>query len=56
VALKPAGNAQLAQFAGACAGCPLAEKCTTSAGGPTVYIGPYEQQIASARARQRDPT
>jgi len=55
VALKPAGDGQLAQFAGACAGCRLAERCTTAAGGRTVYVGRYEQQLASARARQRDP-
>ena len=55
VALKPAGDGQLAQFAGACAGCPLGERCTTAAGGRTVYVGPYEQQLARARARQRDP-
>jgi Transposase DDE domain/Transposase domain (DUF772) len=55
VTLKPASDGQLAQFAAACAGCPLAEKCTTAAGGRTVYVGPYEQQLARARARQRDP-
>jgi len=55
VALKPAGDGHLAQFAGACAGCPLTERCTTATGGRTIYVGPYEQQLARARARQRDP-
>jgi hypothetical protein len=55
VTLKSAGDGQLAQFATACAGCPLAPKCTTAAGGRTVYVGPYEQQLTRARARQSDP-
>jgi Transposase DDE domain/Transposase domain (DUF772) len=55
VALKPAGSGQLAKFATACAGCPLAAKCTTSTGGRSVYVGPYEQQLARARERQSDP-
>jgi hypothetical protein len=55
VALTPASDGQLAKFAGACAGCPLAAKCTTAAGGRTIYVGPYEQQLARARARQKDP-
>ena len=55
VTLKATGDGQLAQFGQACAGCPLAERCTTATGGRTVYIGPYEQQLAAARARQRDP-
>jgi hypothetical protein len=55
VALKTAGDGQLAQFAQTCAGCPLAERCTTAKEGRTIYVGPYEQQLARARARQRDP-
>jgi len=55
VALKPAGDGQLARFANACARCPLAERCTASKQGRTVQIGPYEQQLAQARERQRDP-
>lgn len=35
--------------------CPLAAQCTTAKGGRTIYAGPYEQQLAAARARQRDP-
>jgi Transposase DDE domain/Transposase domain (DUF772) len=53
--LRPARDGQLAQFAAACAGCRLAERCTTSKSGRTVYVGPYEQQLAAARARQKDP-
>jgi len=55
VALKAAGDGQLAYFAAACAGCPLADRCTTAKQGRTIYVGPYEQQLARARARQSDP-
>jgi hypothetical protein len=55
VALKPAGDGQLAQFGAACAGCRLAAKCTTAASGRTVSVGPYEQQLVRARQRQSDP-
>lgn len=54
--LRTAGEGRIAYFGQACAGCPLAEKCTTARGGRTVFVGPYEQQLAHARARQRDPT
>ena len=53
--LKPAADGQLAQFAQACTGCPLATKCTTSANGRTIHVGPYEQQLTRARERQSDP-
>ena len=56
VALKPAGNGQLAHFGAACTDCPLAAKCTTSADGRTIHVGPYEEQLTRARERQRDPT
>jgi len=55
VALRPFGDGQIAKFAEACSGCPLAERCTTAKEGRTVYVGPYEQQLATARARQSDP-
>jgi Transposase DDE domain len=42
-------------FGPACTGCPLREQCTRSANGRTIYVGPYEQQLARARTRQRDP-
>ena len=43
-----------AYFASACPGCPLRAQCTTAAGGRSVSVGPYEQTLAEARARQRD--
>jgi len=44
-----------ASFSSACAGCPLRQRCTNAAGGRSVSVGPHEQQLAAARARQRDP-
>jgi hypothetical protein len=44
-----------AYFAQACATCPLRAQCTTAAGGRTISIGPYEQTLTDARARQADP-
>jgi Transposase DDE domain len=55
VTLRKAGEGQAAYFAQHCVGCPLAQHCTTSADGRTVYVGPYEQQLAAARQRQSDP-
>ena len=55
VTLRPAGEGQVAYFGKACAGCSLAERCTTSKDGRTIQIGPYEQQLARARQRQADP-
>jgi len=55
VALAPAGEGQIARFGQACAGCPLAAKCTTSKNGRTIQIGPHEAQLARARHRQQDP-
>ncbi len=43
-------------FGTACAGCPLAAQCTSSRAGRTIKIGPHEEQLARARARQKDPT
>lgn len=53
--LRPFGDGQIAKFAAACAGCPLAERCTSAKEGRTIYVGPYEQQLARARQRQSDP-
>ena len=53
--LRSSGEGQIAHFAQACAGCPLAAQCTTAQGGRTVHVGPYEQQLATARKRQSDP-
>lgn len=44
-----------AYFASACPGCPLRAQCTTAPGGRTVSVGPYEQTLTDARARQTDP-
>ena len=44
-----------AYFASACPGCPLRTQCTTAAGGRTVSVGPHEQTLTDARARQADP-
>ena len=52
---RGADQAGVASFGTACTGCPLREQCTTSAGGRTIRVGPYEQQLAAARTRQRDP-
>jgi hypothetical protein len=53
--LRPFGVGRIAKFAAACAGCPLAERCTNAKEGRTIYVGPYEQQLARARQRQSDP-
>jgi len=55
VALTGAGRRRVAKFAHRCAGCPLADQCTTSKRGRTIHIGPYEQQLTRARERQQDP-
>ena len=44
-----------AVFGAACAACPLAAQCTSSASGRTIRIGPYEAQLIRARATQTDP-
>jgi hypothetical protein len=53
--LRSATPGAIAYFGTACACCPLATRCTTAKGGRTIYVGPYEEQLARARARQRDP-
>lgn len=44
-----------ASFGKTCAGCPLADQCTTSINGRTINIGPHEDVLTRARARQADP-
>jgi hypothetical protein len=44
-----------AYFGAVCTQCPLRAQCTTAAGGRTISIGPHEQALADARARQADP-
>jgi hypothetical protein len=56
VPIQPAkAGGGTAAFAGACASCPLAAQCTTSAAGRTLNIGPYEGELTRARATQKDP-
>jgi Transposase DDE domain/Transposase domain (DUF772) len=55
VPLRRATPGAMAYFGPACGSCPLAARCTTAKGGRTIYVGPYEEQLAAARARQRDP-
>jgi hypothetical protein len=54
-ALRQIKDGQVAHFARACQGCPLAGQCTTSADGRSIHVGLYEQQLTRARARQTDP-
>ena len=51
---SPTG-AGTARFGPACAGCPLRQQCTTAAAGRSVSVGPFEEQLAAAQARQQDP-
>ena len=44
-----------ARFRSACAGCPLAARCTTSRGGRRIAVGPHEALLAAGRAAGRDP-
>jgi Transposase DDE domain/Transposase domain (DUF772) len=44
-----------AWFGAACSVCPLRDACTSSAKGRVVTIHPHEAQLATTRARQRDP-
>ena len=53
--LRPFGDGRIASFGAVCARCPLATRCTKAKEGRSIYAGPYEQQLARARARQRDP-
>ncbi|MGI8681006.1 MAG: IS1182 family transposase [Mycobacteriales bacterium] len=52
---RGAAGAGTASFGDACTGCPLRAQCTTAAAGRSVRVGTHEQQLADARARQRDP-
>ncbi len=53
--LRAIKDAQIAHFAGACSGCPLAARCTTSTDGRSIHVGPHEAALTRARARQTDP-
>jgi hypothetical protein len=54
-ALRTIKDGQVASFGAACRDCPLAERCTASADGRTIRVGPHETQLVRARARQADP-
>ena len=49
---KATGTASFFPF---CTHCPLRSQCSTAPNGRTISVGAYEQQLAAARARQRDP-
>lgn len=49
------GPGQRASFRGACAACPLASRCTASADGRRIEVGPYEAHLVCGRAAARDP-
>ena len=53
--IRPSAGGGIASFGAACAACPLHEQCTTAAAGRTVTLGPHEETLAAARARQTDP-
>jgi len=44
-----------AAFGRACIACPLISRCTTSADGRTIQIGPHEALLTAGRAATRDP-
>jgi len=54
-ALRALADGQIACFGAACRDCPLAERCTASADGRTIRVGPHEAQLVRARARQARP-
>jgi hypothetical protein len=53
-ALRTQVAGQIARFGTACAGCPLAARCTTSTSGRTIRVGAHEAQLTRARQRQTD--
>lgn len=57
VTIRRAANGQrgIAHFADNCSACPLRTRCTTSATGRKISIGPHEAALARARLRQTDP-
>jgi hypothetical protein len=53
--LRTIKDGRVAYFGQACASCPLAAKCTTSADGRSIRVGPHEAALTRARAHQTDP-
>ncbi len=45
----------VAYFGDACESCPLHDQCTNASGGRTISVGPHEDALTRARARQADP-
>ena len=54
-AARSGDGSGIAYFGQACAGCLMRAQCTTAKQGRSVSIGPHEQALADARARQADP-
>jgi hypothetical protein len=53
--LRAIKDGQIAYFGQACADCPLAARCTTSADGRSIRLGAHEAALTRARTRQTDP-
>ena len=54
-ALRPDGDGRIARFGPACATCALAAACTAAQAGRSIRVGPHEEPLTRARARQADP-
>jgi hypothetical protein len=55
VGLREQAAGQVAYFGAVCAGCPLAERCTASPKGRTIWLTVHEAQLQRARQQQQDP-
>jgi hypothetical protein len=53
--LRALKDGQLARFGAACAGCPLAERCTSSPAGRSIRLTVHHAALTRARERQADP-
>ena len=53
--LRERKDGRIARFGEACARCPLAARCTTSADGRSIRVGPHEAALTRARERQANP-
>jgi hypothetical protein len=53
--LRAIKDGQIARFADACSGCPLAGRCTTSKDGRSIRVGAHEAALTRARTHQSDP-
>ena len=56
VPLRPQAKGQIARFAKACQGCPLATRCTTSKSGRTIAVGPTRNSSAAPAPARPTPT